>query len=358
MRDDLIVLHFRAPMRGASAEPGRVPSDLLWSALYAADARLQGGPLDVSAPYRVTSALPYGGAPLLPKPRVSPTGEAPNGTDKKTAKRLRFVTLPHFLKLARGEHLSASALRDALAEQERALRPRLLGEVARDAEARLRAALRATRKAASPTDFARATLGIDLAAATEPEVQLLLAAARGRPTSGSAARQRNTQDRVTGATDTFLTPEVAQPRLWFVLRTTDDAQRARLLAALRLLADTGLGGLRTHGSGTFAFEIRAVPADLADGLKREWPRAVLLSLAQPTPEEAARLDTSDDAQYTLVRRDGFIDGTPERRRETWMLGEGSLVPAPLGGRVLDVRPDGFPHPVWRSGLALAVGVDA
>jgi hypothetical protein len=38
-----------------------------------------------------------------------------------------------------------------------------------------------------------------------------------------------------------------------------------------------------------------------------------------------------------------------------MIEEGSIIMAPeLRGRAVDVAPDGFAHPAWRSGFALAV----
>lgn len=363
MRYDLILLHFREPMRGGSAEAGRVPSDTLWSALYAADARLHGAPLDPHDPYRVSSAFPYldGEGPLLPRPRVTPRGDAPASTDKKTVKQLRFVRLRDFDTLARGEHLAPDDLRAALAAQERALRPRRAGPPAENAEGRLRAALKNHRASQgtpppSPDAFARDVLGANLADLSEADLLLLLEAARGRlPRSARVARQRNTQDRVTAHTDTFLTESVQQPKLYFLLGTSGEAQRARLLSALRFLADHGLGGMRTQGSGQFEYRVQSPPDALARRVNAPG-QAVLLSLAHPTPAEAEALDASDDAQYTLTRRDGFIDASTARRVPVWMLGEGSTLPAPLHGQLLNVAPPGHPHPVYRSGLAVTLGV--
>jgi hypothetical protein len=40
-----------------------------------------------------------------------------------------------------------------------------------------------------------------------------------------------------------------------------------------------------------------------------------------------------------------------------MIEEGSVLMAPvLRGRAVDVAPDGFPHPAWRAGFALAIPV--
>jgi hypothetical protein len=65
--------------------------------------------------------------------------------------------------------------------------------------------------------------------------------------------------------------------------------------------------------------------------------------------------------YALTERGGRID-SPRRSGETKkvvrMVEEGSvlLAAAPPTGGVPDVAPDGFPHPVFRCGFALAIPV--
>nr|WP_255676968.1 hypothetical protein [Deinococcus sp. 23YEL01] len=222
-------------------------------------------------------------------------------------------------------------------------------------DAQLNRTLRGTRHAGQGDGLARARYAAPLADLTPTERLHLSREAHGQGASGQTERQRNAQDRVTQATDTFTTDALAQPRLAFLLETTSDAQRARLLAALRLLADAGLGGLRTHGSGQFTLELQPVPDGLAVRLTASGQH-VLLGLTHPTPQEAQAIDDSEDARYSLRRRDGYLDGTTLERQDVWMLTEGSLMPGPLTGQVVDVAPPDFPHPVWRSGLSVSIGI--
>jgi len=75
--------------------------------------------------------------------------------------------------------------------------------------------------------------------------------------------------------------------------------------------------------------------------------------------------TAKDTAYDLVSVAGWLrspDGPAQRRKRLILVAEGSLVrpPAFPAGDVTDVRPDyeggpGVPHPVYRYGLALALG---
>lgn len=353
---DLIVLTFRGALRGREQRPGYLPSDMLWGALYSADVRLQGAPLPTGNPYRVSSAFPFvGGDWLLPKPRVSAEEPEPAGRGsslKKKAKGLNYVRLADFLTLARGQRLTD--LDAALAAQRRALLP-VGGAPLTFSDQALERALRPTKR--TPDALARERYGAGVAELSGTEKLHLVRQARGRSVTGQTERQRNSQDRVTAATETFMTAGLAQPRVAFLLETTSPEQRTRLMAALRLLADSGLGGLRTQGSGQFEFELRPVPAELGRRLRSEGPQ-ILLGLTRPSPEEARAIDEAEGSRYGLIRRDGFLDGTGQERQDVWMLTEGSLVPGPLAGTLTDVAPPNFSHPVWRSGLALSVGVSA
>ena len=88
------------------------------------------------------------------------------------------------------------------------------------------------------------------------------------------------------------------------------------------------------------------------GLHAHW----LLSLFTPAAE-----DTVDwgRGNYSVLARGGRIDspaGSGELKKQIQMVAEGSVLyanGAPLGAAA-DVAPDGFAHPVFRAGFALAI----
>ncbi len=141
---------------------------------------------------------------------------------------------------------------------------------------------------------------------------------------------------------------------------------AELHDLLTRLGDSGLGGRRSYGLGQFRPE-PATPLDLVTSAE---PRQmVLLSRYRPSPAELAGGVLGEGAAYDLVQVGGWLqspaDVPIQRRRSVRMLAEGSVINLLAGGArpigtVCDVRPvyssASFPHPVWRYGLALGVGI--
>jgi hypothetical protein len=82
----------------------------------------------------------------------------------------------------------------------------------------------------------------------------------------------------------------------------------------------------------------------------------LLSLFTPGPADAIDWKRGN---YTVIARGGRIDspaGFGERKKQLQMVTEGSVLIAGdnIRGAAPDVAPDGFPHPVFRSGFALSI----
>lgn len=147
--------------------------------------------------------------------------------------------------------------------------------------------------------------------------------------------------------------------------------------ALKLLADTGLGGERAVGYGHFS--AREVETKKVETIRWDDPAEgglfVTLSRYHPRPAELAAALRQEPVAYKLVPVGGWL-GSPsasaQRRQRLWLIGEGSVVravgPGPWGD-ITDVRPryerpdfpppvEGytFPHPVWRYGLACPVAL--
>jgi CRISPR type III-A-associated RAMP protein Csm4 len=152
--------------------------------------------------------------------------------------------------------------------------------------------------------------------------------------------------------------------LWTVVQFHDDDAAAQWTApvhsALLLLADSGFGGERSRGWGRSEapeWEPWSLPAveTLSEGA--EWAYW-LLSLY--TPAEQDSVDWKRGSYSTVSRRGRIESGARwgEPKPATQMISEGSvlLASSELRGRASDLAPDGFPHPVYRAGFAVAVPI--
>jgi len=132
---------------------------------------------------------------------------------------------------------------------------------------------------------------------------------------------------------------------------------------LHMLTDQGIGGERSAGYGTFSLCALKVPRlPSASGARR----VMTLARYNPTPEEWEAGVLGPEASYELIDVGGWLASpgvAAQRRKRVRMIEAGSVLaaPVPVVGRVVDVRPEydqpgAPPHPVWRSGIALPIGV--
>jgi len=136
----------------------------------------------------------------------------------------------------------------------------------------------------------------------------------------------------------------------------------KLEAAFRLLADSGLGGLRSRGFGrarTPDLEPGNLPGLLfgadADTAGTAW---WLLSLFSPSESDSVDWASGD---YHITCRSGRISSasaTGQPKLSSRMVAEGSVLLAatPPRGAVRNVAPEGCPHPVYRAGYAVALPI--
>jgi CRISPR type III-A-associated RAMP protein Csm4 len=202
---------------------------------------------------------------------------------------------------------------------------------------------------------------------------------RDRPQSSpfrTVVRARVPVDRLTnrsadGQTSACIEFE-AGAGLWAVALFADAAAEAAwsepVQAAFRLLGDAGFGGSRSAGWG------QAPSPECQVG---DWPALLFPKLAR-SPQNGAADELStlhwllsvyspagDDAvdwaegKYALTVRGGRVEsqaGWGAEKKLVRMVTEGSVVSAATGpkGQAVDVAPDGFAHPVYRAGFALAL----
>jgi CRISPR-associated protein Csm4 len=150
--------------------------------------------------------------------------------------------------------------------------------------------------------------------------------------------------------------------LWLAAYWLDETWKPILTAALEDLAVSGLGGDRSGGFGAATLK-RGEPLALPEAADGPW---VSLSRYLPRSDEMDALMWKH-ASYTVEQVGGWIDSPQDknqRRRAVRLLSEGSVL-GPVArrtpGDTVDVQPDyngnkPLSHPVWRCGVALAVGL--
>ena len=184
---------------------------------------------------------------------------------------------------------------------------------------------------------------------------------------------RVTVDRVTSASNLFHSGRVDVAQgvgLWFAVRyRPDKADYVPLLqSALDVLADVGLGGLRSVGHGAFDWKWRESDEAIEGSPSPPPGYAVTLARYAPRGEsEATRTLQIKGASYQLVNVPGWClddDLHPWRRRRVRMVAEGSVLGYDGGhaGYLVDVKPKGAPQAkfgkrgVYRYGYAFPVSV--
>lgn len=205
--------------------------------------------------------------------------------------------------------------------------------------------------------------------------ECLLPVFRGTPVASPfrpATRSSAAVDRMGESVEPYRTACIEFQKnagIWIAFDFADDSARdcwaPALKGAVKLLADTGLGGERSRGWGRFE-QPEFVEGPLSRLLFGRHSQAVsdasnaywLLSLFSP-----AESDTVDwqKGSYAVALRGGRVEsaaGWGAVKKASRVIAEGSVLvaTAPLVGCARDVAPEGFAHPVYRAGFALALPV--
>ena len=353
-------LAMRAPLHVGEAGVGLeetlsyLPSDTLFSALvvtwletqrYASWVDMLDSTFATAPPLLLTSAMPYAGdVRFFPRPML-PTPPREGG---KRFKRMRWVSERIFEQLI--QNISVA-----------------------DMEALWRAA---SQELAGPR--VRAGLIQDGAVWVTQTERAEIAAALDKPTSGDLTcwsveqAPRVTIDRISESSNLFhigRTHFAKNCGLWCVASGEDKWVKAAEYA-LHLLADSGMGGLRSRGHGAFRIGTEQTWADIpsADGAHQ-----VLLGRLAPTHAQMGYLK-APGASYELVTVGGWANGAgddPLIRQRLRMLAEGSIVESSdhALGYLADVNPPGdsagarktppppkVDHPIFRNGYGFGVNL--
>ena len=145
--------------------------------------------------------------------------------------------------------------------------------------------------------------------------------------------------------------------LWFDAKFEVEETQTQIETILRVLGDTGIGGERSAGYGIF--DLHSEPAEIES--ERETDRFVTLSPICPRDADELNRLIQGDVGYTLEECSGWIgsaEGSGLRRQQVWMFAEGSVLSGNGGrvGRLVDLKPDACPHPVWRYAYAWPIKI--
>ena len=150
--------------------------------------------------------------------------------------------------------------------------------------------------------------------------------------------------------------------LWFDAKFSAEETQTQIETILRVLGDTGIGGERSTGYGLFDFHSQLAKPQSEEKMDR------FVTLSPICPRDADELDRllqGGDIGYTLEERSGWIgsvEGSHLRRQQIWMFAEGSVLNGEGArvGRLVDLKPDlkpeAFPHPVWRYAYAWPIKI--
>ena len=145
--------------------------------------------------------------------------------------------------------------------------------------------------------------------------------------------------------------------LWFAAEFDSKDTQQKIETLLRVLGDNGIGGERNAGYGSFEFKTDTIDLPRSD----TGDQFVTLSPICPKSPEQLSVLLDGNIAYAINPLTGWVSttGTATRRKQINMFAEGSVLNAgeeqPVG-RLVDLSPDTYAHPVYRYGYAWQIGI--
>ncbi len=145
--------------------------------------------------------------------------------------------------------------------------------------------------------------------------------------------------------------------LWFAVNYDSEETQQKIETLLRVLGDNGIGGERNAGYGLFEFTTDTI--DLSEA--EDDTQFVTLSPICPKSSDQLEHILKGDIAYNLNPSTGWVTsaGAASQRKQINMFAEGSVLNSsdkPVG-RLIDLTPKDYPHPVYRYGYAWQVGIN-
>ena len=146
--------------------------------------------------------------------------------------------------------------------------------------------------------------------------------------------------------------------LWFAAKYDLNKTKQKIETLLRVLGDTGIGGERNAGYGTFKLKKPKKTVEMPTVPTVDH----FITLSRISPKSSVQLGQllTGDVAYNLTSLSGRMTNADSdtRRKEIHLFTEGSVLHAdeePVG-RLVDYKPDDCLHPVYRYGYAWQIGI--
>ncbi|MDI6821567.1 MAG: type III-A CRISPR-associated RAMP protein Csm4, partial [Actinomycetota bacterium] len=167
-------------------------------------------------------------------------------------------------------------------------------------------------------------------------------------------------DRITSTSNIFHFLQVRFQEdcgCFFLIDLRDAKLQRKLIGALNILSDEGIGGDRSSGKGLFKPECKSFELQI----KGESKFFTTLSTYFPKEDEV-RKEIIKNSWYEFIERKGWVysfGGTSFRRKGVRMFSEGSVFPdKKQAGQLVEVTPTGFlDHKVYRYGLPFKIPIE-
>lgn len=153
--------------------------------------------------------------------------------------------------------------------------------------------------------------------------------------------------------------------LYFLMEIDEEKEvetLKQIKAALKLLADNGIGTDRNTGNGQFDIDdSKSIELEFSADATHD------LCLSLYCPEEVEIKEKLHNSYYELIKRGGYISSPQKeehltiRKRSIHFFTAGSVFPKieKRKGKVVNLRPEnitGLEHPIWRDGQAIFVPI--